>query len=124
MSNIRYLSPLFVIAFALGCSDTAPAPGLAKERVEFSGTLTKGGKPVTDVQINFLPAASGGLQAGAKVIDGKFSGMTNPTLYTWFVSEGSNEELFDKTVPDVYKSANAERTVDIQSGAVLTLTLD
>ncbi len=89
---------------------------------EFSGKVTKGGQPVSDVKLRLQPIAKGGTEAIVPVKDGKYTATATPGKYTYFFEEGSNAAAFE-AIPADYRHGSLDREIEV-TGDDLDLTVD
>jgi hypothetical protein len=111
-----------------GCGKMTPAP--VADRVPVKGKVTLAdGRPVRDVMLTLQPLDSGQL-AGLKVrADGSFHGEAVPGKYTYFLTPQEGAERRKslaalKAVPERFKSAHLERTVEVRPGGDLQIKLN
>ncbi len=90
---------------------------------EFSGTVTKGGQPITDVILKLQPIAKGGTEAAVPVTNGKYKATATPGLYTYYFEEGSSAATYEATIPKEYRLGSLEREIEV-TGDDLDLTVD
>jgi hypothetical protein len=114
MTEWRVWAVAAVAAAAIGCgTSTSPVTD-----VDISGTVVgPDGQPIKDVNIYFQPASTGAQPAGFKLgADGAFSGKVKSGTYCYYlvaVTEGDPKgEAVLKKLPEQYKKADANRTVN------------
>jgi hypothetical protein len=100
-----------------GCGAAAPT----EPDVEVMATVTQGGKPVSDVVINFQPTGLG-LPKIVPVKDGTFLTTMTPGTYAYYFTPGKAKAAFD-AIPEKYRAASLERQIDV-NGEALVLALD
>lgn len=89
---------------------------------EFSGKVTKGGQPISDVTLRFQPIEKGGTEAIVPVKDGKYTATATKGKYTFFFEEAKNPVAF-QAIPDAYKHGSEDRAVEV-TGEDLDLTIE
>jgi len=119
---MRKLTVLIVSALALVVGCNSVDPGKSADMVDVSGTVSRGGKPVTDVTLNLQPTAKGSTQAALPVKNGQFKGKVTPGKYTYYVTEGSNPAAF-QAIPEKFHLGAADRQIEVDAGT-LTINLD
>jgi hypothetical protein len=112
---------LLLILLLPGCGYTDP--GKNPDPVEVSGSVTKAGKPISDVVLNFQPTGVG-TQAAIPVKGGAYRGSITPGKYTYYLSEVSGKATAFAAIPEKYREGSLERQVEIEGGKSLDLTLD
>jgi hypothetical protein len=98
-------------------------PGKNPDPVEVSGQVTKGGKPVGDVVLNFQPTGDG-TQATIPVKGGAYRGTITPGKYTYYISEAGGKANAFASIPEKYREGSLDRQIEIEKGKSLDLTLD
>jgi hypothetical protein len=98
-------------------------PGKNPDPVEVSGQVTKGGRPVSDVVLNFQPTGDG-TQAAVPLKGGAFHGNITPGKYTYFISEVNGKSKAFASIPEKYRAGSLDRQIEIEKGQSLDLTLD
>lgn len=111
---------LAIVLASMGCGGVSITPN--PDPIPVSGKVTVGGKPVTDVKINFQ-ATEIGLPAVADVKDGAFTANIVPGKYTYYFTEGKKPASF-KSIPDAYRIGSLDRQKEITDGSALELALD
>jgi len=120
---MRKLTVLIVSALALVVGCNSVDPGKSADMVDVSGTVSRGGKPVTDVTLNLQPTAKGSTQAALPVKNGQFKGKVTPGKYTYFLSQASNASAF-KAVPEKYREGSLERQIVIKGAGPVEFTFE
>jgi hypothetical protein len=115
------VAALLVLLLIAGCG--YKDPGKNPEPVEVSGHITKGGKPVSDVVLNFQSTGEG-TQAAMPVKGGDFRGTITPGKYTYYISEVGGKAKAFAAIPEKYRAGAMDRQIEIESGKSLDLTLD
>jgi hypothetical protein len=110
-----------VVLLIVGCG--FKDPGKNPDPVEVSGRVTKGGRPVSDVVLNFQSTGEG-TQAAMPVKGGDFRGAITPGKYTYYISEVSGKTTAFAAIPEKYRAGSMDRQIEIESGKPLDLTLD
>lgn len=112
---------LLVALLIAGCG--YKDPGKNPDPVEVSGRVTKGGRPVTDVVLNFQSTGDG-TQAAVPVKSGDFRATITPGKYTYYISEVSGKTTAFAAIPEKYRNGSLDRQIEIETGKSLDLTLD
>lgn len=114
MTRLMFLCAATAAVLA-GCG----SPGQVPDAVAVQGQVTfADGKPVKDVMLTLQPMETGhpaGMKLGA---DGTFSGNAVPGKYAYFFTAQEGKAAALKTIPEKYRSAHMEHTVQISAGAV------
>lgn len=105
----------------IGCGGVNP--GTNPGPVDFSGKVTRNGKPVSEVTFNLQPTGHGSLPAVLPVKNGEIKGKVNPGRYTFFFSDGPNPAAI-AAIPEKYREGTLERQIEVAEGTPLTITLD
>jgi hypothetical protein len=100
-SSVLFSGGLFLLACVVGCGSDVP------EIVPVSGTVTRGGKPVANIFLNFVPA-TGRPSWGVSDAEGKFS-LHYDRDYEGAVT--GKHKVFVQ-----YKPANMQAELDMQAG--------
>jgi hypothetical protein len=103
LASLGFLALLALVGCGAGTTKV-------EDPLEISGTITLDGKPLTDVNITFLPTASGQIQ-GSSVVkkDGKFAAKVMVGKYN-FIVEGN------KSVPEKYTKPDTNHNIEVPSG--------
>jgi hypothetical protein len=94
-----------------GCGSVPPT----EPEVEVMATVSKGGKPVSDVAINFQPTGLG-LPKVIDVKEGAFLTTLVPGTYTYYFTAGKDKGAFD-SIPQGYRAGSLDRQIEIASGS-------
>jgi hypothetical protein len=119
---MRILTPLFLL-LCVGCSTSLPDKGAP---VSVSGKVTQSGKPVGDIVVTFQPLGDGHLSGATVNEDGSFKADIVPGKYAYFVGKSTlkTSEQALKKIDSKYLEANMQRTVSVQAGQELAISLD
>lgn len=93
-----------------GCGSVPPT----EPEVEVMATVTKGGKPVSDVVINFQPTGLG-LPKFIDVKDGQFLTTLVPGTYTYYFTAGKDKAAFEE-IPKGYREGSMDRQIEVKTG--------
>lgn len=107
----------------IGCTQ----PTTLKEGpVSVSGKLSKAGQPLGDVMVSFQPLDHGHLASFSVKPDGTFQSELIPGNYAYYVakSTGPKADAAIKRVDPKFLEADLTRTVAVQSGQELAISLD
>ena len=118
---MRFTTMFLVLSFLAGCG--YENPGKQGEPLEITGRVTKGGKAVTDVVLNFQ-ATGEGRQASMPLKNGEFKGSMTPGKYTYFFSEMDGKSKAFVGIPEKYRQGSLDRQIEIGQIKTLDLTLD
>jgi hypothetical protein len=113
---VRTLVVLMAISL-VGCGAEPPT----EPSIEVMATVTNGGKPVSDVVLNFQPTGLG-MPKVVDVKDGAFLTTMTPGTYTYFFTPGPAKDAFE-AIPEAYRAATLERQIEIKDGQ-LELAID
>lgn len=111
---------LFLALFA-GCQPSLDL-GTNPDPVDITGSVSKGGTPLTGLRLNLQPIDNG-LPAAIDIKDGKISAKVTPGKYTWYIS-GDEKDLVAKGIPESFYAGSMERTVEISGGDTLDLKVE
>lgn len=119
----RFCSLLFLTSVTLGCGGVSVTPNPAP--VAISGSVTLGGKPISDICINFQPTVDG-LPAVVTVKDGKLEAEITPGTYTYFVTKASTPtgEKSLARIPAGYLQGSMDRQFDVNEGGPLEFSMN
>ncbi|MFY8199155.1 MAG: hypothetical protein ACOVLE_00685 [Pirellula staleyi] len=111
-----------IVAF-VGCSTSAPQMGAS---TELKGNIKKAGKPIGDVLLTLQPMGDGHVVPLTVAVDGTFKGEVVPGKYAYYIGKSASKasEQAIKQVDAKYYEGNMSRTVMVESGKDLVITLD
>lgn len=119
---MRKFGFLFVLLISVGCARSID-PGTKPEAIDYTGTVTLGGKPVEDAVLN-LQVIDKGTQATIPVVKGEFKAKLTPGTYTYYLTQGKNAAWF-KNVPEKFQSGAMDRKLVLNSSTTtLTITFE
>jgi hypothetical protein len=90
--------------------------------VEVTFNVSRGGKPVDDLQLNLQTVAAGAGAFGS-IKNGVTKITVFPGSYTYYVSEGSNEKSL-AAVPESYHAGSMDRLLEIVDNSPIEIKLD
>lgn len=120
MQQLLRFSILCLPLAVLGCGGIDP--GKNDEPVEVSGSVTRNGKPLDGVVLNFQ-ATGPGAQAIIPVKAGKYKGVVIPGTYTYYVNDGPRSGAL-RGVSKEWQAGSLERQVEITGPQTLHVKLN
>jgi len=120
-------------AIAIGLSGCGRSAGQVSDPVKVTGqVIMANGQPVKDVVLTLQPVSKGQMAGFILDAEGKFTGEAVPGKYAYYISpmEGKTEavrktEAALKGIPENYRAASMDRTVEVtSSGTDLQIKLN
>ncbi|MCC7476097.1 MAG: hypothetical protein IT425_11935 [Pirellulales bacterium] len=120
---MRWLLMMVLGIGVLGCGSKV---GLKGVPVEVAGKVTQNGQPQGDIVLVFQPLDDGHMKEFRVQKDGTFKGELITGNYAYFVTSpaGVVPAQVPKKLPGKYYQADLARTVTVEPGANLAITLD